>query len=52
MSNSGMRPQVNRMRMLEDIDYEVLLSSEEGLKFTSELAYDNGAIYRGQLKNI
>jgi hypothetical protein len=39
MFGSGMAPGRNPMRALEDIDFESSLSTESGLKFTSELSY-------------
>lgn len=43
-------PKKNPLR-LEEIETE-MLSSEAGLTYVHELAYSNGAVYRGQIKSI
>ena len=43
-------PTKNPLR-LEEIEPD-MLSTEEGLTYVHELAYSNGAVYRGQIKSI
>jgi hypothetical protein len=45
-------PSKNPLRALDDIDFENMPSAEVGLKFESELSYANGAVYKGQMKNV
>ena len=45
-------PVKNPLRALDETEIEQYLSTEPGLKFTQELAYPNGALYRGQLKPL
>ena len=43
-------PQKNPLRM-EELEQE-MLSEEPGLIYVHELAYSNGAVYRGQIKSV
>jgi len=47
---STLMPKRNPLRM-EEIEQE-MLSDEPGLIYVHELAYSNGAVYRGQIKSV